>query len=209
MKALIRNVLIAIALLSIGSNLFGADRPKVLLIMQEISNHNDYMIQHEIQPMVSLLKEAGYYVDIASETGKKLGFGNTSIVPDMKLNDVKVEDYAGILIPCMAVLETKSSIPKAAIVIAQSAFERGLPIAAQNSGVTILGQANLLAGKKYAIEERYIDLVPGGEFKGPGIVQDGRIVTSGICPFLAMMGQGKDGTADLIKGFITLMEDVR
>ena len=207
MKALTRNVLITVALLSVGSSVYGANRAKVLLILQEISKHNDYMIQHEIQPMVRLLNEAGYDVEIASESGKKLGFGNSSVVPKMTLADVKVEEYAGLLIPCMAVLETKGSIPKTAVSIAQSAAERGLPIAAQNSGVTILGQANLLEGKKYAIEAQFIELVPGGVFEGPGVIQDGRIITSGTCPFLAMMQQGTDGTADLIKGFIALMKE--
>jgi putative intracellular protease/amidase len=206
MKKRSRIGLAVLAMLGIAAMAFGQDKPKVLLIAQEISVDINFMIQNEIRPMQDLLKQAGYDVDIATETGRELGYGSSAILPNMKLDQVRISDYKGLLIPCMAVLEPKSTMPKAAIAIALSAFQKGMPIAAQVSGVTILGQAKILEGKNYATEQRYTYLVPGGIYQGSGIVQDGNIITSGTCPFLAKEGRGKDGTADLIKGFIRLLQ---
>jgi hypothetical protein len=49
--------------------------------------------------------------------------------------------------------------------------------------------------------------VKDGHFKGVGVVQDGNIVTSGTCPFLAQLsGQRlKDGTDELITTFVKML----
>ncbi|MBG0858906.1 MAG: DJ-1/PfpI family protein, partial [Bacteroidales bacterium] len=84
----------------------------------------------------------------------------------------------------------------------------GKPIAAQTGAVLILAKAGVLNGKKFAFPKNEIDnpdMYPefkSGIYSGNGVVQDGNIITSGICPMMAKMNFGKDGTAELTQKLI-------
>ncbi len=193
----------AVALLAMASMAFGENRPKVLLVAAEISEDMEFMVQNEVRPMEKLLKQAGYDVVIASESGVKLGFGSSALTPDMKLDQVKLDDYKGVVFPCMSA-RYPHGYPNAVLAVARSAFQKGMPIAAQVSGVGVLAQAGILKGKNYASASE-IPSAPGLIYRGHGVVQDGNIITAGGCPQTRAFNF-KETTADLITGFIRLLK---
>jgi len=183
---------------------FGAG--KVLRIVQEHSKDMNFMIVREADPMMEALKNSGYEVDIATETGTVLGTGTSILHPNIKLSDVEVNEYIRVIIPCMAVPGPPAYVPEFAIKIVKQMYAKGLPIAAQQGGVAVLAKAGILTGKKFASFEVY---EPKATNIGKGVVQDGQILTSGICPFLARMGVGNDGTKELMTGFIEMLKSAK
>jgi putative intracellular protease/amidase len=180
--------------------------PKVLIIARETSDNMNMMIENEVKPIQKMIRDAGFDTDIASETKTLLGSGTSTLQPNLALSEVKVADYVGIVIPCMAASDTPKAIPQVAVDIVKKASARGLPIAAQQSGVEILARAGVLVGKSFAIASGSENTVAGGIYKGIGVVQDGKIITSGTCPFLnARMGL-KDGTIEMTEGFIKMIK---
>lgn len=45
-----------------------------------------------------------------------------------------------------------------------------------------------------------------GVFKGVGVVQDGDVVTSGVCPYWAQTTGLKDGTDELVTTFAAMLK---
>ena len=110
----------------------------------------------------------------------------------------------GEVVPCLAISANSPLNPEIAAIV-QGAVAQGKPVAAQTSSVIMLGKAGVLSGKKYAYvvelagDESYVE---GAEYAGSGIVQDGKIITSGVCPFAAR-GRGlPDGTKGLVEALI-------
>ena len=157
--------------------------------------------------MVSMLEKAGYKVVVASASGNPLVGSATTLKPDLKLVDVKVEDYAGLILPCLA--PSAPEVPPDAAEIVKKAVALGKPVAAQLNGVATLARAGVLSGKQFAALSGYEKSVPDGIYKGEGVVQDGNIVTSGICPYMARAGRGQDGTTELTQKFIALLASAR
>jgi putative intracellular protease/amidase len=186
-------------------------RKPVLLIAREPSDDLNLALTKEVGVMESLLEQAGYKVVVASPSGQPLVGATNTLKPDLKLADVKVDDYAGVLVPSMVVPEPKPSAE--AVEIVKEAAAKGKPVAAQAGGVPTLGAAGVLNGKHYAI---WVFLwpsmrmsVPDAVYQGEGVVQDGNIITSGIDP-LASLDTGKpDGTAELTQKFIAALESSR
>ncbi len=82
----------------------------------------------------------------------------------------------------------------------------GKPIAAQTGSVIRVARAGVLAGKKYALAkgwklEQYPEL-KNAVYSGDGIVQDGKVITSGICPATAKSQKVPDGTSKLTEALI-------
>jgi putative intracellular protease/amidase len=180
---------------------------QVLLVAQEESRDMELMLTKEVAVMMDMLEKAGYNVVVASPSGRPITGGAATLKPHMKLADVKVDDYAGFIFPCMAANED-SPVP-AAVEVAKMAAATGKPMAAQVVGATTLGAAGILKGKQIGWVEPPGDHVPGAIYKGNGVVQDGNIVTSGSCPFGAKMAGSKDGTPELTQKFIDLLASSR
>jgi putative intracellular protease/amidase len=178
-------------------------RHQVLIILAEKSQGMAYMLKNEVMVMVDTLENAGIDAVLASPTGKILEGDTVTITPDLKLADVKVEDYAGVIFACMAADWASPFYPEP-LRVAQKAAALKKPIAAQVHGTFALSIAGVLDGKQYALasELNDIGLVPNGIYKGEGIVQDGNIFTSGICPFMARLTGKPDGTKELMQKFI-------
>lgn len=191
----------AVAMLTVAAMAFGQNRPKVLLVAAEISGSFEFMVQNEVRPMIKLLNQAGYDVVIASESGVKLGFGSSALTPDLKLDQVKLDDYKGVVFPCMAA-RYPHGYPNAVVAVARSAFQKGMPIAAQTSAVSALWQAKILEGKNYGGSS---ESFPGAIYRGHGVVQDGNIITAGGCPMTRIFNF-EETTADLIARFIRLLQ---
>jgi putative intracellular protease/amidase len=174
---------------------------RVLLILRERSDDMEYMLINEVDVMTKMLEKAGYKVETASVSGEPISAGKTTITPDFKLADVKIKDYAGFIFPCMAV-PMDETIASQLLDFAKSAAATGKPIAAQTGGVQILYEAGLLNGKQIGIFNMMEEMFPKSLIKGEGVVQDGNIITSGICPYLAREFGKTDGTTELTQKLI-------
>jgi len=133
--------------------------------------------------------------------------------PDMKLSEVKVDDYAGVILPCQAVgLFPGPPISPFAVSIVRQAVAKGKPVAAQLGSVYVLAEAGVLKGRRYAFFDDPLIEVPrvrkkdlrfeGAIYSGSGVVRDGAIITSGVCPSTEGWMGRPDGTAELTRAFI-------
>jgi hypothetical protein len=182
------------------------DKPVVLLIARGDAPYDGerslkVAIDMEANTIISKLNALGYGVDVASEDGKDIHAGGSTLKVDTKLADVQIERYAGVIIPCM----TTGTVPQTAVKIVQGVSVRKLPVAAQNSGVLVLASAGLLKGRDYAIGPEQVPIQDGVK-QGVGVVRDGDILTSGVCPYLAQVAGLTDGTNELVATFAGMLK---
>lgn len=177
---------------------------KVLMIVKDAPSLDlEWMLSQEIQVMKNMLTGAGMEVVIASPTAEPLSAGETTVTPDVRLADVDMADYAGIILPCMAV-ETEPVVPETENLV-REALAAGKPVAAQTGSVVTLARAGVLLGKKFAYLNDLLADIPelqGLNHAGQGIVQDGNVLTSGVCPYAARELDLEDGTQELTGSFI-------
>jgi putative intracellular protease/amidase len=132
---------------------------------------------------------------------------------------LKIDDYAGVIIPCMAVGGAGQPYPGVspeAITIVQKALSNGKPVAANGNAPVVLAEAGVLKGKKYSFlrdplqeTKNFPFTFPafqGAIYSGPGLVQDGLIITSGICASLEKALGLENGTVKLTKAFIVAVQ---
>ena len=184
--------------------------PKVLLYVRGDGLNTpdlDYMLRKEASVMKETLEQSGFDVVVATVSGVQISSDSTKIVPELKLSDVIVTEYAGFIIPCMA--DSGEVAPESANLV-QEFVKTGKPVAAQFGGVHILAEAGVLVGKKYAFYmEPDLSRFPEFEnavYNGQGVIQDGNIITSGICPFMARAEELEDGTPKLTQVFFEAMQ---
>ena len=206
MKRLLILTLAAIGSLSLlGAEALTAQNPKVLMIIPDGSSGDlELMLTAEVGVMTASLEQAGFEVVVASTSGEPLVADQTTLTPDKTLVDVEVADYAGVIVPCLAIGTDAPLNPEIAAII-RGALARGKPVAAQTSSVIILAKAGVLSGKKYAYVAEWAgeeSVVEDAEYSGTGIVQDGKIITSGVCPFAARARGLPDGTTGLVEALI-------
>lgn len=180
------------------------EKGKVLVILREGESQNlEMLLKDEVAVMRDQIEQAGFEPVVASVSGKPFAAEKTTITPDLKLDDVHVADYAGVMLPCLAV--DSPPAPEAIAIIKKAAAD-GKPVAAQRGSVPTLAEAGVLTGKKYAhAAEPSTDESPafkGAEFVGTGVVQDGNVITSGVCPLAAVSLNLEDGTEELTRKFI-------
>jgi putative intracellular protease/amidase len=171
----------------------------------------ELMLTEEVGVMVGLLEEAGAKVVVASLSGKPIRGDPTTLAPDLKLSDVSLDDYAGVVIPCMAAGfgGDPGTLPPEALKIVKEAVAQGKPVAAQQSAVLILAKAGVLDGRRFAIAAENRNYIAVGTFAGAGVVRAGRIVTAGTCPLQAQTFGLPDTTTELTRRFIALMASVK
>jgi putative intracellular protease/amidase len=174
---------------------YAEPKSKVLLIPREGTSRNlELMLTEEVGVMVGMLEKSGFEVEVATASGEPIASKNVTLKPDLKLLDVKVADYAGFIMACMAVgIIPSPPQPPEAVSIVKQAVAQGKPIAAQFGAVQILAEAGILKGKRYAA---------GAIYSGRDVVQDGNIITSGVCPYIKQMRGWPDGTAELTQKLI-------
>ena len=190
--------------------------PQVLLIPREgLSTDLDLMLTEEVGVMKTMLEKAGFKVVVATTIGLPIKSCTTTLNPHLMLSAVKVDDYVGFIFPCMAVgLLPAPPVSPLAVSIVKQALSQGKPVAAQLGSAIILAEAGVLVGKRYAFfvdplnpppqyslpkDERFT----GAIYSGMGVVQDGNIITSGVCPSTKRMaGLPADNTADLTNALI-------
>jgi putative intracellular protease/amidase len=173
----------------------------------------DLMLKMEVGVMTILLKRAGSQVDIATPSGQSILGQTEKIEKVMRLSEIKPDDYVGIIMPCMAVgWYPGPPVSSEAMALVKKALTDGKPVAAGANASILLAEAGLLKGKKYAYfrdplktDENWKRTDPryeGGIYSGDGVVQDGKIITSGVCPILERTGGKQNGTVKLTETFI-------
>jgi len=208
------SVCIVVCISLIPTQSFAQGRPKILLIPREgYSADIQLMLQKEVWVMNIMLMRAGFKVETATASGMQIVSPGRDLIPDLRLDEVKVADYEGFILPCMAVGGVPGPpVAPEAIAIVKQAVAEGKPVAAQFGSVIILAQAGILKGKKYAFTGDPLKPSPmrkftdnrfaGAIYSGRGVVQDGNIITSSTCPMLSKMSGLPDGTRKLTQTFI-------
>jgi len=181
------------------------DAPKVLLFIRDGSGKRlEFMLTKEVSAMREIIEQSGFEVIIATVSGEVIKADSSIVTPHIRSGEVNVDDYVGFIFPCMA----SDSIPQEAVALVKKVVSKDKPIAAQLGSIVILGRAGVLDGKKFAFPQNYIDntdMYPefkSGIYSGSGVVQDGNIITSGICPMMAKLTGDQDGTAELTQKLI-------
>ncbi len=207
-------VILMAGIISFSSQAFGQSARKVLMIPREgYSQDLDLMIKMEVGVMTILLKRAGFEVDIATTSGFPIPGPTQKIEKVLRLSEINLNDYAGIIMPCMAVgMFPGPPVAPLAMEAAKKYLADGKPVAAAANSVIILAEAGLLKGKKYAfatdplkttkIFTRTDPRFEGAIYSGTGVVQDGKIITSGACPMLEKTYGMQNGTVELTQKFI-------
>jgi hypothetical protein len=194
--------LLAAALLLGAAN---ANKGKVLMVVRGgDAEAADFMLSQEAAVLKFTLEGTGYTVVVATVDGQPARGASISLKADLKMADVQMADYKGLVLPCMAAGE--SPIPADSVAIVKKAMALKKPIAAQNSAVLILNQAGAVRGRRFAIEADLASAVQDGKYGGIGVVQDGNLVTSGTCPLMAMQLGKPDGTRELAEEFAAMMK---
>lgn len=187
---------------------------QVLLIPREGGQPGnlDLMLKKEVGVMRDMLQKAGFKVVVANVSGQPIEGIIKRLKPDLKLSEVKVDDYSGIILACMAMgLFPGPPVSPEAVSIVKQAVAKGKPVAAQTGAVYILAEAGVLKGKRYAFVDDPLNQPPpdtkdirfvGAIYSGSRVVQDGNIITSGICPATEGWLGMPDCTPELTRAFI-------
>ena len=224
MKTLGRIVMSAIltALVAFSAQAAGEAKTKVLLISREgYSADLDLMIKMEVGVMKLLLNNANLEVDVATTSGLPI-VGTTEKIAGIKqLRNVRMEDYAGLILACMAVggaVQPYPAVPAEVIALVKQAVADGKPVAANGNSPVVLAEAGVLKGRKYSFVRdplKATEKVPftfpafqDGIYSGTGVVEDGTIITSAICPTLEKTQGMENGTVKLTKTFISAVRNV-
>ena len=184
------------------------ETPRVLLIITDGSRDLEFMLTDEVIVMKEILEEAGIEVVTTSLSGEIISTDSVVIKPDLKVDDVRIDDYSGFIFPCMAPPWEKIYDPNAEVVaFIRKIAPEGKPMAAQTLSVADFAKAGILVDKKYAFTiepnvEEYPEFA-GGIYSGEGVTQDGTIITSGTCPWKAREYGAPDGTRKLTQLLIS------
>ena len=204
-------MVILAGVISFSSQAFGQGGSKVLMFLREGDSLDlDLMLKMEVGVMTMLLTKAGFQVDTATYSGEPIAGKCEKIEKVMKLSEIKLDDYQGIIIPCLNVM--KGEVAPEVVAVLKKALADGKPVAVNNSAVIMLTDAGLLKGKKYAFifdplkmttpDLRFTDAI----YSGPGVVQDGKIITSGGCPASERYLGVQNRTLELTQTFIAAIK---
>ena len=186
------------------------DEATVLMYVRDGSRDLDRMLVQEVGVMQRMLEDAGYQVALSTPGDEPLATDDRALAPTVKLADVQIDDYAGIILPCMAPAGGHA-MPARVDALVADAVERDLPIAASRGSVSALARAGALVGRDFAyagpVSPTERPEFAGGNFVGTGVVRDGLISTGGICPLAARSTGEPDGTFELMNEFIAALNE--
>ncbi len=198
-------IVVVVLTLLVSCSPTSASKPKVLFILQESSESMNFVLKNEVSVMADMVKNAGFDVVYATSSGKSLGTADIVITPDLKLADVNVNDYVGLVLPCMVVGVDRPASPETDKIVAEMAAA-GKPIESASGAIFSLRNAGVLEGKQFATTEQDASSITEGKYMGTGVVQDGNLITSGVCPYAQLLGVGKDETVELTQKFIDALK---
>lgn len=198
---------------SFNSKLHSQGSNKVLLFIRDGSGDLNYTLTAEVGVMKQILEQSGFTVILATVSGKPLSTDSAHVTPDLKLSDVRVADYSGFILPCMHAGASLEKVNPQAVRMVKEAILADKPIAVQHASIMTLARAGVLQGKQYTYHaEVDVNDFPdfkGSVYRGTGVVRDGNIITSGICPYLGKLWGIEDGTEELARSLIdTISENI-
>jgi len=196
-------------LCTVSQGLHSQHRIKVLLYIRDGSGDLDYTLRNEVGVMRQVLLDSGFEAVVATVTGELMLTDSVEIIPDLKLADVDVAEYAGMIIPCMHAGTTEPH-PEA-VSLVKEILEGHKPVAVQHAAIVILASAGVMQGLKYTFHTQpdtiQYPIFRESTFSGTGVVRDGNIVTSGICPYMGMLLGLDDGTELLTETFVSAIHE--
>jgi putative intracellular protease/amidase len=204
---------ILLSLMMVSATAEAQSISQVLLIPREgRSTDLDLMLNKEVGVMTDMLQKAGFKVVVANVSGQPIEGTLRKLKPDLKLSEVKVDDYAGVILSCMGRgFFPGPPVSPVTVSMVKQAVAKGKPVAANAGAIYILAEASVLVGKRYSFVQDPFNPQPphkkdsrfeGAIYSGPGVVQDGNIITSGICPNIESMAGLPDNTPELTRAFI-------
>jgi putative intracellular protease/amidase len=208
------------SVVALSTQVYGQGKSRILVIPREgYSADLDLMIKMEVGVMKLLLKNAALEFDVATTSGMPIQ-GTTEKITDIKqLRHVNMDDYAGVIIACMAVGgggQPYPPVPAEVVAIVKKAVADGKPVAANGNAAVVLAEAGVLKGRKYsymrdplkptANVSYTIPVFQDAVYGGTGVVQDGTIITSGVCPNIEKNMGMENATAKLTKTFIAAVK---
>jgi hypothetical protein len=180
-------LLAAIALVCCAIPVHAEGPSRVLLIAREKSEDMEFWLTREVAVFIKLLNEAGYEVLVADQSGDPIIAGKSRLHVDLRLADAQIDDFAGIIVPCIGAGYMPGNAPEAGVSLLIRADAAGKPIAAQHSD-EMLRPAGLYMKRKVAV--------------GPGAVRDGNLITSYNCPYNANANGKPEDAPMLIARFV-------
>lgn len=145
----------------------------------------DGVEQAELEVPRDRLREAGAKVDVASPSGKEIrGWDmkdwGRNLPVDMKISDVRVENYEAIVIPGGVLNPDKLRVDEDAMRVVRDFLSSGKPVAAVCHGPWLLVQADALRGRaatSYKTIRKDLENA-GAKWVDKEVVADGGIITS-------------------------------
>lgn len=173
---------------------------KVLIVARRGGESLDSFLVVEIPLMKRMLTDSGISYRVASDRMDTI-MGYLGELPvDLLTSEVKLQDYCGVLIPCMG----SNKAPEEAVEIVRKAILLSKPVASADGGIFVLSKAGALTNRRYAATQTYVEgYDQKGIYTGEGVVQDGMIITAGTC---CLDTGKKDGTSELMELFIKSLE---
>ncbi len=138
MKRLLGLLFFTFIFLSVSA--FATDQPRILLLMtREGSEQMDLMLTKEVAVMRQMMADAGFLVVTASLTRSPLIGNESSLIIDQKVEDIRLDDYSGVMIPCLA---QPFAITDASVLsLVQEVVKRNMPVGTQRASIEVLAQA--------------------------------------------------------------------
>jgi putative intracellular protease/amidase len=214
MKTILSVAAILLSLVMISATAEAQGISRVLLIPREAEGYSglDTMLIKEVGVMTDLLQRAGFKVVVGTTPGQPIEGFVKKLKPDLKLSEVKVEDYSGVILACMACgFFPGPPVSPAAVSVVRQAVVKGKPIAANAGAVYILAEAGVLRGKHYSFPQDAFNPCPphkkdlrfeGAIYSGHGVIRDGNIITSASCARQEDQTGLRDCTPELTRAFI-------
>lgn len=214
MGKIIKHVLLLIVTLGMvfSSNyeLHSQESDKVLLFIRDGSGDLNYTLTAEVGVMKQILEQSGFTVVIATVSGEPLSTDSVHITPDLRVCDVIVPEYSGFILPCMHAGASLENVNPHAFIMVREAVLADKPVAVQHASIMTLAISGLLLGKQYTyhaeIDANDFPDFKGSVYRGTGVVRDGNIIISGVCPYLGKLMGIEEGTEELTR---SLMDAIR
>jgi putative intracellular protease/amidase len=165
------------------------------------------MLNREVGVIYRVLQDSGIEVDVATTSGDPISVGSVNFTPDLRVSDVTVSEYSAFILPCMAA--GRFVDPGAVRMITEAAAADKL-IAAQFNSLYTVAEAGLLEGREYAygaeVDATQNPGFAGARYSGEGVVRDGHLITSGICPYMARQRGVPDQTEEFAEMVIDAIQ---
>jgi len=165
--------------------------PKVLIVLRShLSSDMPYMTDNELGVMIDMLDEAGFKHWVTSLTDDPYKSDTRTITPDSIVGAVAASDFDAVILPCLAAVKSPAS--KEIVELVTEFYRQEKIIAAQYGSSYTLYEGGIIADEQLASSE---------------VLQKGRIITSGCCPYMARSSGCEDGTRELIEKLIATLNN--